>query len=346
MATGILIPPLLQNRFLKPGVLQHGNNSNIMKLLGPFLRLIRWPNLVFIALTQSLFYYCIIVPSLPQGYYLLPKAFSQPLFFLLMAASILIAAAGYIINDYFDINIDKINKPEKMVVEKIINRRWAILLHWSITTAGLIISLYVSFKTSFIVILVNILCTLLLWFYSTTFKKKLLSGNVIISLLTSWTVLVLYFATYNTGYFFGHTNASLTVPMNRIFKFAVLYGGFAFIISLVREVVKDIEDIEGDAKYNGKTMPIVWGIPPAKVFAGVWLIVLAGALLIIQFYSFQQGWWGITAYCFFLVVLPSVWILRKLYIAQNTSDYHKISSSIKLVMLSGILSMIFFKLYS
>jgi len=299
-----------------------------MKLIFAFFRLIRWPNLVFIALTQSLFYYCIIVPSLPLSYATQPYHFTPLSFFLLMLASVFIAAAGYIINDYFDINIDQVNKPDKMIVEKIIKRRWAILFHWIITTLGLLISLYVSFKTSFIVIIANVLCTLLLWFYSTTFKKKLLSGNIIISMLTAWTVLVLYFA-----------------AMNRIFKFAVLYAGFAFIISLIREVVKDIEDMEGDAKYNCKTMPIVWGVPSSKVFAGVWLVVLIGVLFIILFYALQLGWWLITLYCFLMVILPLIWILRKLYVAQNTPQYHRVSSIIKLVMLSGILSMLLFKLY-
>jgi len=316
-----------------------------MKLLFAFFRLIRWPNLVFIALSQSLFYYCIIVPSLPVNYYQLPYSLSQPLFFLLMIASVFIAAAGYIINDYFDINIDQVNKPDKMVVEKIIKRRWAIVLHWVITTVGLIITLYVSFKTSFIIIIANVLCTLLLWFYSTTFKKKLLSGNIIISLLTAWTVFVLYFATNNTYHFSFNFSPDIFAAMNRIFKFAVMYAGFAFIISLVREVVKDIEDIEGDAKYNCKTMPIVWGVPSSKVFAGVWLVVLIGALCIIQFYALQLRWWLTSVYCLLMVVLPLVWILRKLYTAQNTGQYHQVSRVIKLVMLSGILSMLFFRLY-
>jgi len=316
-----------------------------MKLIFAFFRLIRWPNLVFIALTQSLFYYCIIVPSLPLSYATQPYHFTPLSFFLLMLASVFIAAAGYIINDYFDINIDQVNKPDKMIVEKIIKRRWAILFHWIITTLGLLISLYVSFKTSFIVIIVNVLCTLLLWFYSTTFKKKLLSGNIIISLLTAWTVLVLYFAANNTYHFTLQFPDETFSAMNRIFKFAVLYAGFAFIISLIREVVKDIEDMEGDAKYNCKTMPIVWGVPSSKVFAGVWLVVLIGVLFIILFYALQLGWWLITLYCFLIVILPLIWILRKLYVAQNTPQYHQVSSMIKLVMLSGILSMFLFKLY-
>jgi len=316
-----------------------------MKLLFAFFRLIRWPNLVFIALTQSLFYYCIIVPSLPLSYTGLRYQLTPLSFYLLMVASLFIAAAGYIINDYFDINIDQVNKPDKMIVEKIINRRWAILFHWIITTLGLLISLYVSFKTSFIVIIVNVLCTLLLWFYSTTFKKKLLSGNIIISLLTAWTVLVLYFAVNNTYHFTLQFPDEIFTAMNRIFKFAILYAGFAFILSLIREVVKDIEDMEGDAKYNCKTMPIVWGVQSSKVFAGVWLVVLIGALSIILFYALQLGWWLTTLYCLLMVILPLTWILRKLYVAQNTQQYHQVSSMIKLVMLSGILSMLFFKLY-
>ncbi len=316
-----------------------------MKLLFAFFRLIRWPNLIFIALTQSLFYYCIIVPSLPESYSGLPYTLTQPIFYLLMTASVFIAAAGYIINDYFDINIDQVNKPDKMVVEKIIKRRSAILLHWVITSVGLLISLYVSFKTSFIIIIANLLCALLLWVYSTTFKKQLLSGNIIISLLTAWTVMVLYFAANNTYHFTIQFPQEIFTAMNRIFKFAVLYAGFAFIISLVREVVKDIEDIQGDAKYNCKTMPIVWGIPSSKVFAGVWLVVLPGALSIILFYALQLGWWLATLYCSIMVVAPLIWILRKLYTAQNTQQYHQVSSIIKLVMLSGIVSMLLFKLY-
>ena len=228
-----------------------------MKFLTAFLRLIRWPNLIFIALTQLLFYYCIILPSLPQAYLQLQHKLTEPVLFFLIAASVLIAAGGYIINDYFDINIDRVNKPGKMVVEKIIYRRWAILLHIFITTAGVALSFYVSAKTNYLIVLANIVCTMLLWFYSTTFKKKLLSGNIIISALMAWTIIVLYFATNTKFYALQNMLPEIKTAMQRIYKFAALYAGFAFIISLIREVVKDIEDMEGDAKYNCKTMPVV-----------------------------------------------------------------------------------------
>jgi 4-hydroxybenzoate polyprenyltransferase len=314
-----------------------------MKSLIAFFRLIRWPNLFFIALTQCLFYYCIILPSLPADYYLLPHKLTPYLFPFIIAASLFIAAGGYIINDYFDINIDRVNKPGKMVIEKNIHRRGAILLHLIITTIGVGISLYICIKTTLVILFANIASTLLLWFYSTTFKKKLLSGNIIISALTSWTILVLYFATNTTIVRMTILAGDIKLSFNHIYKLAVLYGGFAFIISLIREVVKDMEDIEGDAKYKCNTMPIAWGIPASKVFVGVWTIVLVSALSIIQFYVLQFGWWISSVYCFLLIILPLLWVIRNLYLAQDAADYHKVSTVIKFIMLAGILSMLFFR---
>ncbi|MDQ6723025.1 MAG: UbiA family prenyltransferase, partial [Thermoproteota archaeon] len=137
--------------------------------------------------------------------------------------------------------------------------------------------------------------------------------------------------------------SEIKASMRHIFKYAVLYAGFAFIISLVREVVKDIEDMEGDEKYNCKTMPIVWGIPASKVFAAVWIIVLISAVSIVQFYVLQLGWWASSLYCILLIIVPLIWILRNLYQAQVAGEYHRLSNIIKLIMLAGILSMFFLK---
>lgn len=316
-----------------------------MKLLVAFFRLIRWPNLLFIAVTQILFYYSIILPALPDDYILLQHKLTHSVFILLVLASVFIAAAGYIINDYFDINIDQVNKPDKMVVEKIIKRRWAILLHLIITVIGLAISFYVSLKTSFIILFANIVCALLLWVYSTTFKKKLLWGNVIISLLTAWTVMVLYFACNNNYIISAKLSDTVFLAMKHIYKFAVLYAGFAFIISLIREVVKDIEDMEGDAKFNCKTMPIVWGVPAAKVFVGVWMVVLIAAIAILMVYLMLSGWWLSTLYCLLLLILPLLLILKRIYQSQVSAAYHIVSNQLKYVMLAGILTMLFLKLY-
>ena len=142
------------------------------------------------------------------------------------------------------------------------------------------------------------------------------------------------------------TKHNYDIASTKLFKYAVLYAGFAFIISLIREVVKDMEDMEGDAKYGCKTMPIVWGIPSTKVFTAVWLIVAVAALVIIQVYALYLGWWWSAAYCVVTIIIPLLWILKKLYKAQVAKDYHQLSTAIKLVMLAGILSMVFFKIYS
>jgi len=305
--------------------------------------LIRWPNLVFIALTQFLFYYCILLPGFPLGESHAGSNVLKPgSFYLLCLSSVLIAAAGYIINDYFDLNIDRVNKPAKIVVEKLIKRRWTIVWHWVLSGFGVVIGFYLSVKLKNIIIgPANLVCVVLLWFYSTTFKKKLLIGNVVISLLTAWVILVLYFCEFRLHRFI---DPGYQYYLSRLFKFALLYAGFAFIISLVREVVKDMEDMEGDARYGCRTMPIVWGIQVSKFFSATWLMLLIVCLAIIQFYVLQYRWWWGILYSMAAIILPLLIVLRSLYYAISPADYHKLSNLIKAVMLTGILSMIFFKL--
>ena len=168
-----------------------------MNLLAAFFRLIRWPNLVFIALTQTFFYYFILPFVYRVKYFEAASAFSQLHFFLLVTASVCIAAGGYIINDYFDLNIDMVNKPSKLIIEKFIKRRWAIVLHILLSLVGFVISLYIGYKLrNFYIPFFNLLAIAGLFFYSTTLKKRLLIGNVLISLLTAWVIIVVAIAEY------------------------------------------------------------------------------------------------------------------------------------------------------
>lgn len=271
---------------------------------------------------------------------------------LLIIASVCIAAAGYIINDYFDLNIDRVNKPNRIVIEKIIKRRWAIVWHLLLSLIGVVISFYISLSLEdglCFLGFANFICAIALWVYSTTYKRKLLIGNILISVLTAWTVLILYFAQWphdNPGdKIIPEYAQHYELAMAKLFKLAILYSGFAFIISLVREVIKDLEDMEGDTRYGCMTMPIAWGIPVTKVFAGVWIVVLIAVLAIVQFYVLQFNWWWNIAYCFALIIAPLVWILYKLYQAQHVPDYHRLSTAVKFVMFTGILSMLFFSIY-
>lgn len=315
-----------------------------MKLIVAFLRLIRSLNLLFIALTQILFQYCIILPSLKRVG--ASPELSNFHFALLVIASVCIAAAGYIINDYFDLNIDRINKPQKLVVEKIIKRRWAIIWHLLLSAIGVLISFYVGWKDNHNLLLgfANGVCVMMLWFYSTTFKKKLLIGNIIISLLTGWVVLVLYVAEIDR-FLYAIDNPGLSRAVSKIFKLAVLYTGFAFIISLIREVIKDVEDMPGDEKYGCRTMPIVWGLNASKVFIATWLVVLLAALLILQVYVLQYRWWWSIGYAVVFIMTPLLLVFQKLFSAKTTADFHQLSNWIKLAMMTGIISMIFFCIY-
>ncbi|HEY0677763.1 MAG TPA: geranylgeranylglycerol-phosphate geranylgeranyltransferase [Chitinophagaceae bacterium] len=314
-----------------------------MKLLLAFFRLIRSLNLFFIVLTQVLFYYCIFPFAFSSGGDVISRRLTPEYFWILSLASVLIAAAGYIINDYFDLNIDRVNKPGKLVVDRVIKRRWAILWHWVFSFAGVALSFYISWKLNdWFIGIANTGCVLLLMLYSTSFKKRLLIGNVVISILTAWVIMVLFAAEWQI---YTLIDVSHQEAMARLFKAAVVYAGFAFIISLVREVIKDIEDMEGDARYNCTTMPIVWGVNVAKMFVAVWLVVLIVSILILQVYVLQFNWWWSVVYSVVFIVAPLVWLLPKLYRASLKTEFHSLSNAVKFIMLTGIISMIFFKLY-
>jgi 4-hydroxybenzoate polyprenyltransferase len=313
-----------------------------MKLIFAFFKLIRWPNLVFIAVTQLLFYYCIIVPVFQKantsiGY------LTEYRLALIILSSVLIAAAGYIINDYFDINIDLVNKPSRNVVDRVMGRRWAMFWHMFLSMAGIVIGFYADYiGHHFLLGISNVLCVVILFVYSITFKKRMLIGNVLISLLTGWVVFVI--GIYVLPGFLLSPNENPQF-VSRILRLTVLYTAFAFIISLIREVVKDMEDIDGDRKYGCRTMPIVWGINSTKVFTAVWLIVLTACLIAVQVYVLLFGWWWSAVYVLLLIVAPLLWILWKLRKAKVSADFHYLSMLIKTVMFTGICSMLFFKLY-
>ena len=317
-----------------------------MKLITAFFRLIRWPNLVMIAVTQLLFYFSLVNPFYSDNENSF-SFFSGRHFLMLMISSLLIAAAGNIINDYFDRNIDEINKPEKKIIDTLIKRRWAIVMHIVFSLVAILIGFYIDSQTPvFWLGLSNLVCVFLLFGYSISLKKKLLAGNILISLLTAWVILVCFLCYYRSLSCYGCEPFEWQAQLRRFIRISFLYAGFAFVISLIREVVKDMEDMEGDRKYGCKTIPIAWGIPASKVFVAVWLVVLIGMIGIVQFYVLQFGWLWSAVYCISLIVIPLVWILQKLFKAQIPKDYHQLSTVIKVVMLTGLLSMIFFKFYS
>jgi 4-hydroxybenzoate polyprenyltransferase len=128
-------------------------------------------------------------------------------------------------------------------------------------------------------------------------------------------------------------------------RFTLLYTAFAFVISLIREAVQDIEDLKGDTQYGCRTLPIVAGINAAKTYVIIWMVVLIGAVVTVQIYAAQFGWWLAVLYAVLFIISPLCYILYKFIKVQKAQEYHRISSLTKLVMLAGILSLLFFKIY-
>ena len=312
-----------------------------MNLVGAFIKMIRLPNLFFIVLTQILFHVAVLDKILfPIGMRPVIDGWD---FLLLSVASVLIAAAGYIINDYFDINIDQVNKPKGNVVDTVVSRRWAMAWHFILSGLGLLLSAVISWRTGlWYILLGNFGCVLLLFGYSVSLKRKLLIGNIVIALLSAWVILVICFSQIGIPF---RGIPEVNEESNKIIRIGILYAAFAFISTLIREAIKDIEDMQGDAKYGCRTMPIVWGVNATKVYVAVWLVVILALLVVLQVYVFRFGWWVAMAYSVVFIIAPFVFIFLRLFKAATQKDYHQLSNWTKLVMLSGLLSMIFFYFY-
>ncbi|MCE2734732.1 MAG: geranylgeranylglycerol-phosphate geranylgeranyltransferase, partial [Flammeovirgaceae bacterium] len=192
------------------------------------LRLTRFGNLLIIGFAQTATAFFLVGSHTWQTFSL----------WLLSSSTIIIAAAGYIINDYYDIKIDYINKPERVVIGKIIPRRFAILFHTLFSVGGIAIGFYLSWQIG----VIHFFSAFMLWLYSNSLKRLPLIGNVVIAFLTALSVFIIAV--------FYKTNINLIL----------IYSLFAFFISLVREVVKDMEDLKGDITFGCKTLPILWGI--------------------------------------------------------------------------------------
>ncbi|MFN6374466.1 MAG: geranylgeranylglycerol-phosphate geranylgeranyltransferase [Chitinophagia bacterium] len=303
-----------------------------------FMQLVRYPNLLFILLTQVLFYFSIIVPVTGGD----PKL-SADNFILLVLASVAIAAAGYIINDYFDMDIDYVNKPERMVIGKIVSRRWAMLLHMLLSLVGLFLTAIVSMRLgSLWLLFLNFLSVFLLLLYSTTFKKQFIVGNIIISLLTAWVIMSLFVAElqWNDPEYTTVRYSTLST----LYKYTLVYAAFAFVVSLIREVVKDMEDQVGDRKYGCTTMPIKWGEVMTKNFIFIWVFLLIAFLISLTVYAFMNNWSWVAALFALLIFIQVIMIAAKIKKASQIQDYAIISRDLKLLMLSGILSMISYQL--
>jgi len=309
-----------------------------MRTLGAFFRLVRLPNLLFIAYTQTLFLYAVVLPA-HQGHAGSRLSLTADAFGLLLAASLCIAAGGYVINDYFDLNIDRVNRPERLVIERVIPRRHAIAWHLLLSAAGIACSVWLSAASgSPIIAVLNTVAVVILWLYSTTFKRQLLAGNIVISALTAWVVLVMYVAEAAPGW--PAYSRRQALYLTSIYKPAVVYAGFAFILTVVREAVKDMEDREGDLRHGRRTMAVTWGFRATKIYTAIWLVVLLMGVGAFSAYFAILGQWLMPLCMAVGVLLPVGAVLKGLRSASAPGRFGTFSTWLKWAMLGGTSSML------
>jgi 4-hydroxybenzoate polyprenyltransferase len=296
-----------------------------------YLKLIRYQNLLMLAFMQLVFRY---------GFLKLQNvtlALTDWQYGLLVLATVCIAAGGYIINNIFDVATDSENKPDDVIVGKSISETNAYNFYIGFTIIGVAIGFYLSnlidkpsFASTFIVIAIT------LYLYASSLKQSLLIGNIIVAMLLSFSVIII-------GLFDMYP---VTVEANRpvmglLFSILLDYAIFAFIINFIREIVKDLEDLEGDQNYGMNTLPIVFGTPKTtKLVFGLSFIPLILIVNYINTNLFHYNLFFSTLYGIVFVLAPLIYFTIKIWSATNKKDFHHLSALLKWILFFGILSIL------
>lgn len=270
-----------------------------------YLKLIRGVNLILVGFTQYLT--AIFLVSIDQSWSVI---FLNKGFFLLVSATIMITSAGYLINDYYDVKIDFVNRPERVLVGKKLKRRWVIAGHTLLNLAAIGIGFYLSLKIG----LIFFGAAFLLWLYSNQLKRLPFVGNLAIALLTGTTLLLV------AEYFNERTYV------------IACYAVFAAFITLIREIIKDIEDMKGDERFGCKTLPIVFGIATTKkILYLISATFLLTVIILIHSLSF---------YLPILLGITLLWLNYGIFKADTVKAFDRLSTYCKAIMLLGVISMI------
>lgn len=316
--------------------MMHSNGSQ--SKIFYWLKLIRIPNLAMIVLTQYLLGYGIINPMLAMQN--VESPLGHLLFFILVLVTVLIAAGGYIINDHFDVNTDRRNKPGSNVLEGKISVRKALRLYYILNGIAIIAGFYLAFQAGSLQLgLIFPAIAGLLWFYSSRYQRMILWGNLIVALLTSMVLLIIwlfeFFMLLNNSDDFVNAVHQLGSINNYVWAYAL----FAFVITFIREILKDIQDLKGDMETGYRTMPAVWGLKNARIIASALILLLIGMIAISQWHLHHKGF--ILPFWYLLIVVQPllVYLFVQLLNQGEANKYGFLSNTSKIIMVAGILSM-------
>ncbi len=314
-----------------------------------FIRLVRPLNLLIIAFTMYSTRMFLYIYEQTFTIQLFQKGNEELDFFLLVFSTLLIAAGGNIINDYFDVRADRINKPNKLIITKYINRKWAILSHWILNVFAFGIAIYLSIRNaSFWYVFIHLLTINALWFYSMYFKRKPFIGNFIIALLTALVPILCGIHFYIHNEFPTVAVNEINTPLSYWVFHLMAYGHyililafFAFASNFSREIIKDIEDIEGDKMIHAKTLPIIYGVIKSKILASI-ILLLSPLFFTVLFLLKIDNTYSLTGnLIIFLPVLFTlildVFSVLLLIKAKSRKQLKTVDTIIKIAMLLGLL---------
>lgn len=296
-----------------------------------YLQLIRYQNLLMLALMQLVFRYGFLNQ---QNCYL---ALADWQYLLLVLSTVLIAAAGYVINDIFDQETDSINRPNSQIVGKLISESKAYNIYVALNIIGVGIGFYLSNvieKPSFATIFIFIAACL--YFYATTLKKVLLLGNLMVAFVLALSVLII-------GVFdlYPATHEGNQDQMRMLFGILTDYAFFAFLINFIREIVKDAEDVKGDYNQGMQTLPILLGVGrTSKVIFGLLLVPIGIVFWYVNSYLMFNDLYIAVLFLLFLVLSPLLYCLVKSWTAKSTADFRHLSLLLKWILFFGILSIV------
>jgi len=304
-----------------------------------FFKLVRLKNLIIITLTQLIIKFSLINPFLDNF------ILSNNQFYLLVLATIFITASGYIINDIYDVRTDKVNKEESIIIGKSITSRDAITWYIIFNFLGLGLGVYIAYvvKQPYYS-LIFIYCIFSLWAYSKQMKTSFLYGNLQVSLLTALSIFnVALFDIIPNG--INKNNGEIM-----ILRIILFYALFAFIITFIREIIKDLEDMEGDKKIQAKTLAITYGIQKTKWVSLIFSIFTFLGVAYFQYFQYsiassefeyEISIWGVNKiaiiFAFFIQFL-FLFLGFKIYTSKLKNDFYFISQLCKFIMIAGILS--------
>lgn len=304
-------------------------------MLVAFIRLLRFPNLIIVGLTQYLLRFCILEPYY-QSHNITPSLTSFE-FFLLVFTTIIIAGAGYIVNDLYDYEIDKINKPDKQIIGNQISKAVAWRWYYILNMLGLGIAVFVAWRVENLpLVLLFPLFAVPLWLYSYHLKKVALLGNLLIAIFCAMVAVLVLFAEREA---YGQLLQVSPTSATYVYFIFLGYANFAFYSTMFREIVKDMEDVSGDQQHNCKTLPIVLGIRKTRFIAAVFGLILLGFLFYLAYWHWLYSDFLMVGLLYLIIgiILPLLYALGRLAMAKDAGGFARVSAVAKWVMLSGIL---------